>query len=80
MSFYERKKWAFYDSKVESGFFKESNEDGFEDYTDKQTYEEAVNYFGLDDAMKLIDCHEKAKKDFTMTNMLYAYDYIDWRS
>lgn len=72
-------KWKYYGVNVLSGHFKEFDENGDEDYTDRNTFERAVDEWGINDAIKIIDYNKARGKGFTMNNLGYVYDWEDWK-
>lgn len=77
---YEKRKWSYYRGNVEKGYFSEYDENDCENYDDLYTYESAVDYFGLEDAITIIEYNKKSGNRFIMNHLVYVYDYEDWRS
>ena len=74
-----KSKFDYYYEQVELGYFQEWEEER-ENYEDKETYEIAVSEFGLDDAIELIEFNRKNGRGFSMRNLMYCYENMDWRS
>lgn len=74
-----RKQWEYYQCQVESGYFVEYDEYNIEDNSHRELYEYAVDYFGLEDAIKIIDYSKAQGMLFNKRNLEYVYDWEEWK-
>lgn len=71
--------WGFYKDQLQDGYFTEYDENGFENYDDKNLFESIMDHYGSMDAIKVIQFNKDRGMEFSSANLMYVYDWMDWR-